>query len=68
MGNKSLSVDLIVVKMTDFDVILGMNHASIDCHKNEVVFLPPEEPSFKFKGIRTESIPKVVSMMKAERD
>ncbi|TYK04606.1 pol protein [Cucumis melo var. makuwa] len=41
--------------MRDFDVILGMdwlsaNHASIDCFGKEVVFNPPSEPSFKFRG------------------
>ena len=41
--------------MMDFDAILGVdwltvNHASIDCHKKEVIFSPLPEPIFKFKG------------------
>ena len=43
--DQTLSIDLIVVKMTDFNVILGMdwlaeNRASIDCRKKKVVFSP----------------------------
>ena len=61
-----------VVNMTDFDVILGMdwlteNHASIDCRKKEVKFSPPTEPTFKFKATSTRITPKVVSMMKAKK-
>ena len=61
-----------VVNMTDFDVILGMdwlaeNRASIDCHQKEVKFSPPIGPTFKFKGTNTGITPKVVSMMKAKK-
>jgi len=72
IGNQTLSVDLMVVNMTDFDVILGMdwlaeNRASIDYRKKEVKFSPPIGPTFKFKGTNTRITPKVVSMMKAKR-
>ena len=72
VADQTLSAVLIVVKMTDFDVILGMdwlaeNRASIDCRKKEVKFSPPTGPTFKFKGTNTEITPKVVSMMKAKR-
>ena len=72
IGNQALNVDLIVVNMTDFDVILGMdcldkNRTSIDCRKKEVKFSPPVRPTFKFKGTSTEITPKVVSMLKAKR-
>ena len=72
IGNQTLSVDLMVVNMTDFDVILGMdwlaeNRASIGCHKKEVKFSPPIAPTFKFRGTSTEITPKVVSMIKAKR-
>ena len=58
--------------MTDFDVILGMdwlaeNFASIDCHKKEVIFTPPNGLTFKFKGTFTGTTPKIISMMKARR-
>ena len=63
-------MDLKVVDMTDFDVILGMdwlaeNFASIDCHKKEVIFTPPNGLTFKFKGTSTGTTPKIISMMKA---
>ena len=55
VADQTLSVDLIVVNMTNFDVILGMNwlvenRDSTDCRKKEVVFSPLEGPNFKFKG------------------
>ena len=68
----SLDVDLMVVDMTVYDVILGMdwlaeNHASIDGHKKEVIFTPPFKPRLKFKGISVGTMPKVISMMKAKK-
>ena len=52
--NSVLEVTLIVLNMSDFDVIIGMdwlaaNHASIDCSHKEVTFNPPMEASFKFR-------------------
>ena len=49
-----------VVKMTDIDVVLGMNflaanHANIECRKKKVVFSPSVGPSFKFKGTNTKT-------------
>ena len=65
-------MDLKVVDMTDFDVILGMdwlaeNFATIDCHKKEVIFTPPNGLTFKFKGTSTGTTPKIISMIKARR-
>ena len=72
IAGKTIHVDLKVVDMTDFDVILGMdwlakNFASIDCHKKEVIFTPPNGLTFKFKGTFTGTTPKIISMMKARR-
>ncbi|TYK21768.1 pol protein [Cucumis melo var. makuwa] len=58
--------------MRDFDVILSMdwlsaNHASIDSYRNEVVFNPHSVASFKFKGVGTAVLPKVISTMKASK-
>ena len=52
------------------DVILGMdllatNHDSINCSCKKVVFNPPTGTSFKFKGVGTVVLPKVISAMKA---
>ncbi|KAL4013626.1 hypothetical protein IC575_025800 [Cucumis melo] len=67
-----LDVTLLVLDMQDFDVILGMdwlsaNHANIDCYGKEVVFNPPSEASFKFRGAGMVCIPKVISAMKASK-
>ena len=53
VAERTLTIDLIVVSMTDIDVILGMDwlaeiHASIDCHKKKVIFSPLSKPSFMF--------------------
>ena len=72
IGNQTLSIDLMVVNMTDFNVLLVMdwltkNRASIDGHKKEVKFSPLTGPTFKFKGTSIEITPNVVSMKKAKR-
>ncbi|KAG7018141.1 LRR receptor-like serine/threonine-protein kinase EFR, partial [Cucurbita argyrosperma subsp. argyrosperma] len=58
IAGQTIHVDLKVVDMTDFDIILGMdwlaeNFASIDCHKKDVIFTPPNGLTFKFKGTFT---------------
>lgn len=63
---------LIVLDMHDFDVILGMdwlaaNYASIDCSRKEVIFNPPMEASFKFRGAGTIVLPKIISALKANK-
>ena len=72
IAGQTIHVDLKVVDMTDFDVILEMdwlaeNFASIDCHKKEVIFTPPNGLTFKFKGTSTGTTPKIISMIKARR-
>ena len=72
IAGRVLDVTLLVLDMRDFDVILGMdwlatNHASIDCSRKEVVFSPPTASSFKFKGVGTVVLPKVISAMKASK-
>ena len=70
--SRELDVTLLVLDMRDFDIILGMdwlaaNHASIDCSRKEVVFNPLAEFSFKFKGVGTVVLPKVILAMKANK-
>ena len=72
VSNHTMDVTLIVLDMTNFDVILGMewlakNHASIDCFNKEVVFRPPGQPSFKFKGTREGTVSRIVSALKARK-
>ncbi|TYK11047.1 ty3-gypsy retrotransposon protein [Cucumis melo var. makuwa] len=42
---------------------LSVNHASIDCSREEVVFNPYSAASFKFKGAGTVVLPKVILAM-----
>lgn len=68
----SLVVNLMVVDMTDYGVILRMerltrNHASRDCYKKEVVFTPPSNTRFKFKGKSLRIKPELISMMKVKK-
>ena len=68
----SLGINLMVVDMTVYDVILVMdwlakNHASIDCHKKEVIFTSPFRTRLRFKGTSLGPMPKVISMMKAKK-
>ena len=70
--NHTMDVTLIVLDMTNFDVVLGMkwlakNHAFIDCFNKEVVLRPPGQPSFKFKGTRVEMVPEIVLALKARK-
>ncbi|XP_023520279.1 uncharacterized protein LOC111783587 [Cucurbita pepo subsp. pepo] len=72
VSNHMMDVTLIVLDMANFDVILGMewlakNHASIDCFNKEVVFRPPGQPSFKFKGTRAGTVSRIVSALKARK-
>jgi hypothetical protein len=69
---RELSADLVLLEMHDFDVILGMNwlaayHASVDCFEKEVVFRPPGESEFRFKGSRLPSLPHMISALRANR-
>ncbi|KAA0051742.1 ty3-gypsy retrotransposon protein [Cucumis melo var. makuwa] len=70
--NDVLDVTLLVLDMRDFDVILGMDwlsakNASINCSRKEVVFNPSSAASFKFKGVGTILLPKIISTMKASK-
>ncbi|XP_059638658.1 uncharacterized protein LOC132280922 [Cornus florida] len=52
--------DLILLEMTSFDVILGMDwlasfHATIDCFRGRVTVCTPEEGCFFFVGDRSDS-------------
>jgi hypothetical protein len=65
---RELSADLVLLGMHDFDVILGMNwlaayHASVDCFEKEVVFRPPGELEFRFKGSRLPFLPYMISAL-----
>ena len=72
IANHALKLTLIVLNMHDFNVILSIdwlatNHANIGCSRKEVIFNPPSEASFKFKGVGIVVLPKVISAKKAHK-
>ncbi|KAL0534713.1 hypothetical protein IC582_029005 [Cucumis melo] len=72
IGSHLIDVTLLVLDICDFDVILSMdwlvaNHVSINYSRKEAAFNPSTEISFKFKGVGTVVIPKVISAMKASK-
>ena len=72
IDGRELLVDLIVLKMTDYEVILGMDwlskyHATIDCKKKIVTFRLPGEKEFCFMGTIDKLRTPVISSMKARR-
>ena len=72
ISGNTLHVDLIIIKIHDYDVILGMNwlskhYAKIDCKKNEVTFRPPQKESFTFKGVCKENKMLIIFALKAAR-
>jgi hypothetical protein len=67
---RGLPENLILLDMSGFDVILGMNwlavyHANVDCLNKEVVFKPSGEPEFKFLGSQICSFIEIISILKA---
>ncbi|XP_077247234.1 uncharacterized protein LOC143886951 [Tasmannia lanceolata] len=72
IGNRELLADLILLELSDFDVILGMDwlsihNALVDCYKKEVNFEISGEDKFCFEGSGAHSTPIVLSAMKACR-
>ena len=72
IARRPLKVVLIVLNMSDFDVILSMdwlaeNHAIIDCRAREVIFRPLDEQSFKSRGVDSRSTPRIISTLKARK-
>ncbi|XP_042423149.1 uncharacterized protein LOC122010720 [Zingiber officinale] len=68
---QTLTVDLQVLDMLDFDIILGMDwlaryYATVDCSARVVTFRPPGLPSWVFMGTKDEGI-SIISAMQAQR-
>ena len=65
-----LHATLIIMPMSDFDVILGMdwlsaNRATIDCTARVVDFMSPCGTSVRFRGSSSRSVPALISMLEA---
>ncbi|XP_062075883.1 uncharacterized protein LOC133780013 [Humulus lupulus] len=70
IDGRELYVDLIVLDLSNFDVILGMNFlskygASIDCKCKKVVFAPESGDPFEFEGISKKPRTPIILAMKA---
>ena len=68
--DREFSVDLIVLPFHEFDLILGMDwlskhRAIVDCDKKIVKLKCSDLLEVTVQGIRSESIPKVISTMEA---
>ncbi|KAL7252019.1 hypothetical protein ACSBR1_013800 [Camellia fascicularis] len=72
LKDKTLYVDLITLRIGDFDVILGMdwlaaNHASIDCKAKKVSLRLPNQPELVFDRTGVSNPPYIISSMTAQR-
>ncbi|XP_077215710.1 uncharacterized protein LOC143850338 [Tasmannia lanceolata] len=72
IGNREILVDLILLEMSNFDVILGMDwlsthYALVDCNKKVVTFEIPREEKFCFEGSGAHSTLIVLSAIQACR-
>ena len=69
--DREFSVDLIALPFHEFDFILGMDwlskhRAIIDCDKKTILLKCSDLSEVTVHGIRSESIPKVISAMEAQ--
>ena len=70
--DREFSVDLIALPFHEFDLILGMDwlskhRAIVDCDKKIILLKCSDLSEVTVQGIRSESIPKVISAMEAQR-
>ena len=72
MADRELSADLVLIRMVDYDVILGMDflgkyNATIECKKKKVVFQPDGELSFEYMSQSTKEPRCIISSLEAQR-
>ena len=72
ISERELCADLVMLDMTDYDVILGMNFLSkygamIDCKAKAVGFNPPGEEKFTFFSDKRRSQKMFISAMRARK-
>ena len=68
---RELHVDLILLKLHDFDIILGMDwlathHALVDCFAKKVTFHIPRQLEFSFERSSGDTHIQLISVMKAQ--
>ena len=71
IGGRDLHVDLILLKLHDFDIILGMDwlathNALVDCFSKKVTFHILGQPKFSFEGSSGDTPIQLISIMKAQ--
>ena len=72
ISEQELCADLVMLDMSDYDVILGMDflskyEATINCKAKTVGFKPPGEEMFTFFGNRRSSQKMFISAMRARK-
>ncbi|XP_077248863.1 uncharacterized protein LOC143888354 [Tasmannia lanceolata] len=72
IGDRELLGELVLLKMNDFKVILGMDwlasyHASVDCFHKVVVFRIPGEEEFMFEGVKRPGKIKIIAALRAQK-
>ncbi|KAL5539055.1 hypothetical protein UlMin_044547 [Ulmus minor] len=71
-SGRELHADLVLIKMYNYDVILGMDflgkyNALIECRRRRVIFHPYEEQKFEFVGESRKQPKVVISSMRAKK-
>ncbi|CAA0843089.1 Unknown protein, partial [Striga hermonthica] len=72
IGGRVLIVDAYVIEMRDFDVILVMDwltryRADIRCQECEVTLFPDSDQPVVFYGVKSRTVPRVISSMQARK-
>ena len=72
VSQKVTFVDLVELKLVEFDVILGMDwlqscYTSVDCRIRIVHFQFPDEPIFKWKGCILAPMGQLISYLKDKK-
>lgn len=72
MGERNTLANLMLLDMTDFDVILGKDwlascHVTLDCSSKTISFSMPGELAFSFQVDRSETPSNLISKLGARR-
>ena len=70
VGERTFYANLVVIKIEDYDVILGMDwlsahHTVIDYRKRRVQFQPPDGEEFNFKGTSRKKLVPIILALQA---